>query len=127
MLKISLLVAVACLAACTEADHVVVRGTGGHSCQLSFHGETFPCSLGTNGVSSKKVEGDRKTPSGSFPLREVFYRDDKVPVPKTGLNTTPLKPNFGWCDDTESPDYNKFIYLPSNYSHESLYPTIPYV
>ena len=45
----------------------------------------LPCSLGRTGVSSDKHEGDGATPIGRFPIRQVFYRADRVPPPATKL------------------------------------------
>ena len=32
-----------------------------------------------------------------------------------------IKKNFGWCDDTRSKSYNKFVKFPFKYSAEKLY------
>ena len=32
-----------------------------------------------------------------------------------------IKKNLGWCDDPNSKNYNKLIYLPAENSHEKLY------
>ena len=37
----------------------------------------FRCSIGKNGKSKKKVEGDKKTPKGVFSLGSLFYRKDR--------------------------------------------------
>ena len=36
------------------------------------------CAIGPAGIARKSSEGDGITPSGVFPLREVFYRADRV-------------------------------------------------
>ena len=46
---------------------------------------TFKCSLGKKGITSNKKEGDLKTPEGTFPLKYVMYRPDRVKKPKTNL------------------------------------------
>jgi len=62
----------------TSTINVVWRGD--HDCSLEFKGRIMRCALGKNGVAAegKKVEGDGKTPSGVFPLRKTFYREDKL-------------------------------------------------
>jgi len=81
------------------------------------------CSLGSNGVTSVKREGDGCTPIGSYKLRESFYRSDRIDKPDfpSFFNNTATRINYGWCDDTSSSLYNKFVYLPFSESHEILY------
>ena len=107
-----------------QAGNITVVGTGGFTCELSFNGKTMPCSLGRNSVTSNKTEGDGCTPSGSFLLREVFYRPDRVPPPQTNLTSvSSLRPSDGWCDDVSSTYYNKHVTLPFPDSHENLWET----
>ena len=42
----------------------------------------FRCSIGKNGITKKKKEGDLKTPKGIFKLKKVFYRPDRVNIGK---------------------------------------------
>jgi len=108
------------------SSSIQVVSTEGYSCNLSFFNRTMPCSLGTNGVISPdmKEEGDGKTPSGSYLLRQVYYRADHISKPNTGglSNVTNiLHPNDGWCDDSQSLEYNMHINLPYVYHHENLW------
>lgn len=82
-----------------------------------------PCAIGRAGVISptEKSEGDGKTPLGSYPLRQVFYRPDRVPPPVCVLPVTPLSPSLGWCDDPSHAQYNKLVHLPFAASHEKLW------
>jgi L,D-peptidoglycan transpeptidase YkuD (ErfK/YbiS/YcfS/YnhG family) len=110
----------------SETQQITVTWTGsGHECTLSFRGRTMRCSLGTNGVTNSKVEGDSCTPAGSFLLRQVFWRADRLPAkPDTGglqNVTSVLRPTDGWCDGPTSPEYNQQVTLPYNYSHEILW------
>ena len=112
------------VAAATDPDFdIYVQATGGYSCSLAFQGLTFQCSLGRNGVvpAEDKVEGDGSTPAGAYPIRRVFYRADRVPAPNTYLEANATRSDYGWCDDSEAPTYNEFVYLPTPYSHEDLY------
>ena len=52
---------------------------------LLFHEFEFKCSIGKNGISSKKIEGDKKTPKGTFSIGHLFYRSDKFKKIETKL------------------------------------------
>ncbi len=88
---------------------------------FTFAGKTYSCSVGKKGFSDDKKEGDGKTPFGIFPLRELWCRADKIKQPDTQLPVRIITQNDGWCDDINSPDYNKHIILPYNFSHEKLW------
>ncbi len=81
------------------------------------------CALGKGGVKPEadKREGDGVTPLGVYPFRKVFYRPDRLETPITGLPVEPLSSQLGWCDDAESPHYNKLVSLPFGPSHEKLW------
>ena len=81
----------------------------------------FKCSVGKNGISSKKVEGDNKTPKGLYALGPLYYRKDRFPKPLTKLKKIEIKKNFGWCDDVKSKFYNKPIKTNKKVRHEKLY------
>ena len=42
----------------------------------------FKCSIGKRGITSKKKEGDMKTPKGVFSLGPLFYRNDRNKKPE---------------------------------------------
>ena len=69
----------------------------------------FKCSLGKNGISSKKKEGDLNTPKGTYSIGPLFYRKDKLKNIKTKLKKIIIKKNMFWCDDVKSKYYNKLI------------------
>ena len=79
------------------------------------------CALGKRGISIKKKEGDFITPKGTFKIREIFYRKDRVQNLITRLKKTVIRKNMGWCDDPKSKKYNKLIYFPFKHSAEKLY------
>ena len=82
----------------------------------------FKCSIGKNGLSKKKVEGDKKTPKGTFKIEHLYYRKDRVKLPKTNLKTIKIRPNMGWSDDINFPNnYNKLINVNKNIHHERLF------
>ena len=81
---------------------------------LKIGGHTFPCTLGRAGViaAEEKIEGDGKTPLGTYPLRYLLYRADRVAKPQTGLRAEVLMPDTGWCEDPSHADYNRQVKLP---------------
>lgn len=93
---------------------VTADGPGLATGRLEYAGKTFPCTLGRAGIvaAATKTEGDGATPAGTWPLREVYYRADRLPAPKTALPVLPLAPDFGWCEMPDHPDYNKRVSLP---------------
>ena len=88
---------------------------------LIFKNFKFRCSLGKNGISDKKEEGDGITPRGTFKLTKLFYREDKIKNIRARIKKVKIKKNMGWCDDPKSKFYNKLVKLPSKFSHEKLY------
>jgi L,D-peptidoglycan transpeptidase YkuD (ErfK/YbiS/YcfS/YnhG family) len=88
---------------------------------LLFKKLKFKCSLGKNGVTKNKVEGDKRTPSGVYRLKQVFYRADRINKITTNLKKIKIKKNMGWCDDPSSKRYNQLIKIPYKFSHEKLY------
>src|SRR5690349_9263519 len=89
--------------------------------KLQCGGKTYRCAIGKNGFSADKKEGDGCTPVGTFPLRECWYRPDRLSPPETGLPRLPIREGDGWCDDPKSPDYNRSIKIPYEFSHEVLW------
>ncbi|WP_142849200.1 L,D-transpeptidase [Telmatospirillum sp. J64-1] len=82
---------------------------------------TLSCVLGKGGIRQDKREGDGATPVGSFPLRRVLYRPDRIAPPRTALPVFPISPRDGWCDDPGHPDYNRPVTLPHPARHETLW------
>ena len=81
----------------------------------------FKCSIGKNGKTTKKIEGDNKTPKGLYALGPLYYRKDRLPKLSTKLKKIKIMKNFGWCDDVKSKFYNKPIKTNINVRHEKLY------
>tara|TARA_B100000767_G_C19615789_1_gene471866 strand:- start:416 stop:910 length:495 start_codon:yes stop_codon:yes gene_type:complete len=82
----------------------------------------FKCSIGKNGLSKKKIEGDKKTPIGTFAIENLYFRKDRINLPKINLKSIQIKPNMGWCDDVKIPKkYNKLINIKENFSYEKLF------
>lgn len=109
----------------TYAQDIIVSREG-NLYYAHIDSRKYRCSVGESGPNVNKIEGDRTTPIGDFPLREVFFRADKI-VPtlvKTKLPIKKLTLTDGWCDAPEHPMYNKFVDLTNfdlNANHEKLY------
>tara|TARA_E500000081_G_scaffold137772_1_gene152679 strand:+ start:55 stop:546 length:492 start_codon:yes stop_codon:yes gene_type:complete len=81
----------------------------------------FKCSIGKNGKTTKKIEGDNKTPKGLYTLGPLYYRKDRFSKLTTKLKKIEIMKNFGWCDDVKSKFYNKPIKTNIKVKHEKLY------
>jgi len=88
---------------------------------LTLGNKQFKCVLGKGGISADKKEGDGATPLGCFPIRKVFYRADRVAKPESSFETVVLKPEDGWCDAPDDPNYNKEVVMPYSASAENLW------
>ena len=81
----------------------------------------FKCSIGENGRSTKKVEGDKKTPKGIFNIEHLYFRKDRIKELETTLKSIEIREKMGWCDDIKSPkNYNKLIKINKSIKHEKL-------
>ncbi len=91
--------------------------------KFSGAGFTARCVLGKGGVvaASQKREGDGASPAGIWPVRNVFFRADRIDPPVTSLPLVPLKPYDGWCDDPAHRLYNRPVSLPFAASHEKMW------
>ena len=81
----------------------------------------FKCVIGEKGSTSKKIEGDKKTPKGIYDLGPVYFRKDKISKIRTKLKTIKIQKSMGWCDDTKSKHYNKIISVSKKLKHEKLF------
>ena len=88
---------------------------------LKYKNFLYKCAIGKNGITNSKIEGDKCTPSGIYSIDKIYYREDRLSLPKLDFQTIPINKNFGWCDDIHSSYYNKFIKFPFAYSAEILY------
>jgi len=79
------------------------------------------CVVGAGGVREDKVEGDGATPVGDFPLRHVYFRNDRLVLPSVRLPARPISEHDGWCDDPRSPAYNRLVRIPNDWSHEKMW------
>ena len=103
--------------------HLVVQRAPGKTPSngiLYAENHVFPCLLGKNGITTRKVEGDMKTPAGQFRLLGGYYRKNRIGFIQSGLELAAIKPDMGWCDAPDSANYNRAVKLPFCGSHERL-------
>ena len=81
----------------------------------------FKCCLGIRGITDDKSEGDLKTPRGTFPLRYIMYRKDRIKKLKTNLSSYSIKKNHVCCDNSNSINYNKIYKKKETDETESLW------
>ena len=89
--------------------------------RVRWPGHEARCAIGRGGIRIDKREGDGATPVGSFALRRVLYRPDRVAPPVTSLDVAPLATDDGWCDAADHPAYNRPVKLPFAASHERMW------
>lgn len=81
---------------------------------------SFPCSLGRSGTAFIKREGDGASPKGSWQMRRLFYRADRIKPPATGLSPLVMRPYDGWCETVGDRNYNRLVRIPYATSHETM-------
>ena len=77
--------------------------------------------IGPAGIAVKGGEGDGITPRGRFPVREIFYRADRIAPPRTSLPLRRIAPDDGWCDAPADRNYNRLVKLPYPASAEHMW------
>ena len=93
--------------------------------------KAFRCQIGESGFknSANKIEGDKTTPMGKWYIQSLYYRADRVLIPKFKkkkfLKINRITKNCAWCDDIKSLYYNKYIninkFLSLNINYEKLW------
>ena len=91
--------------------------------RLCFGAIEVACAIGKGGAcpADAKREGDGCTPLGTWPVRGILLRRERVALPR-GL-TIPwrwTRPSDGWSDDVRNPQYNRPVQLPHRFSAETL-------
>lgn len=87
---------------------------------LELGGLRFPCSLGRSGASFLKREGDGASPRGTWQLRRLFYRADRLKAPRTGLRPQVMRGDDGWCETVGDRNYNRLVKIPYATAHETM-------
>src|SRR5258706_2130218 len=78
---------------------------------LTAGGQTIPVALGRGGIKANKREGDGGTPKGTFRPRQLWWRADRHPRPRTFLTARAIGPEDAWCEDPSSRHYNQPVRL----------------
>ena len=110
------------------SEQVLVADCSGNSAQLSLRCWTgngwtealyIPASIGTYGVTEKKMDGDYSTPAGTFNLLFCMALEQ----PDTKLDFRRIESDDYWVCDPDSEDYNTLRKLGSGVwaSAESMY------
>ena len=88
---------------------------------LYYKSYKLKCSIGKSGITRFKKEGDLATPKGIFKLGKLYYRKDRIKLPKCKIGKKVIYKNMGWCNDSKSKKYNQEIKFPFKYGAERLY------
>jgi L,D-peptidoglycan transpeptidase YkuD (ErfK/YbiS/YcfS/YnhG family) len=80
----------------------------------------LPVALGRGGIRANKREGDGGTPRGTFRLRRLWWRADRLPRPRTQLPVRPIRTDDGWCEDPHDRHYNQPVRLPPDHPGDRL-------
>lgn len=78
---------------------------------LTAGAQIIPVALGRSGILANKREGDGGTPMGTFRPRQLWWRADRHPRPRTFLPMRAIRPEDAWCEDPASRHYNQPIRL----------------
>ena len=81
----------------------------------------FKCCIGKKGLNFNKKEGDFSTPKGLFNLKKLYYRKDRIGIPKCKIDKKAIKENMAWCDDSKNKKYNEEIKMLNKNLKENLH------
>ena len=96
--------------------HILIKNKS-----LTYNNYKVKCAVGKRGIGAKKKEGDLITPKGSYKIKGILYRPDKVKNLNTKFEKKAINKKMGWCDDPKSKKYNQLIKLPFKFNFEKLY------
>ena len=88
---------------------------------LIYKDFSFKCCVGKKGTTKYKIEGDNKTPKGTYSLDNLYFRKDKNLKPITKLKCIPIQKKMGWCNDIRNKKYNKIIKISKKIRHEKMF------
>src|SRR5258707_5121728 len=95
------------------ASAIRINAAAGGRCRgwLPADGQPMRVALGRGGIRANKREGDGGTPKGTFRPRQLWWRADRHPRPRTFLPVRAIRPVDAWCEDPQSRHYNQPIRL----------------
>ena len=79
------------------------------------------CCVGKKGLKYNKKEGDNSTPKGLFYLKKLYFRKDRVGIPKSKIKKKIITKNMAWCDDSNHKKYNEEIHISKKNNKENFY------
>ncbi len=100
---------------------LIVKKTGEALWEARHGDRSWRCAVGRGGIRLQKAEGDGVSPVGCWPIRQVYYRADRMEKPVTALPRQAIDRLDGWCDEPSDPQYNRKVRLPYAASHEELW------
>jgi len=105
------------------ALHLIVQplAARGEPAFAVWAGRPMACAIGRGGLTESKHEGDGKTPTGTFAMRAILWRPDRVRRPISRLPAAALSPRAGWCTAPGNPAYNAPVLLPYPAPSEALW------
>jgi L,D-peptidoglycan transpeptidase YkuD (ErfK/YbiS/YcfS/YnhG family) len=77
--------------------------------------------VGRSGIGVKLGEGDGVTPLGTYALRKLYWRADRIEWLVTELPVQAIARNDGWCDAPGDESYNRPVKRPYPASSETLW------
>lgn len=92
--------------------------TSGH---LKYGNLQFPVAFGRGGIRALKKEGDGATPMRRLTILHAYYRQDRVPRPRSRFVMHPIRPGDGWCDANGDRNYNRQVPMPYPASAERMW------
>jgi L,D-peptidoglycan transpeptidase YkuD (ErfK/YbiS/YcfS/YnhG family) len=101
---------------------VRIRAAAGETSRgwLTAGGQSIPVALGRGGIVANKREGDGGTPRGTYQPRQLWWRADRHPRPRTFLPVRAIQPEDAWCEDPASRHYNQPMRLDDNQGGDRL-------
>lgn len=101
---------------------ILVRRAPGrpHQGLLFFGPRACRVALGRSGLAVLKREGDGTTPIGRFSLRQILYRADRGPRPRSPLPLRAIRRYDGWCEDPSDQNYNRLVKLSPRHDGDRL-------
>ena len=88
---------------------------------LYYNNYRIKCAIGKRGIKTKRKEGDFITPKGTFRIKLILYRKDRIKNLKSFVPKLSITKKMGWCDDSKSKKYNRLIKYPFAFSSEKLF------